>query len=299
MRIGEKLKQYRISHQMKQEVLAKQLGVTASTLSNWEAGRRIPDISSLRILSETLGMTYDELLSDDDYRIHTESTQITREEIHHNTERIVFLIIAVTSLFLVIFRLTLFGTGTATSNQLSPGDILFMMMSLTGLFLSLKGKAVPKAVGLVFFFFVLAEVSVFLEPGIRQALAVYYADMTGKNYFRLFFSDGLTVICAVLVLYEFTFAGTKGKLTGLIIGLTCICGMLYCINNVTSIGNDLNELELLSGNAFLKWPVQADIFFRIIRIIQIFSVHALVVFECLILERKRRKDKEMEEMKHE
>ena len=298
MRIGEKLREYRISHQIKQEVLAKQLGVTAGTLSNWEAGRRIPDISSLRILSETLGMSYNELLSDEDYRIHTESTQITREDAHRKTEIVLFSAAAAVAFLQMIFKLVLFGTGTSAMNQLGAGDILVVITSVTGLILSLKEKAAPKAAGFIFFCFVLSEIEICLDPQVLQALMEHYADLQGVQRFWPLFSDGLTIVSAMLVLYAFAVPGRKERRTVWMIGLLCLCGLLYCTDSAASISGDLNELRLLEGNAFLQWAPRADIFSRILRMIQTVCIVTLVIFECCILEQKRRKDTEMEEKTH-
>ncbi|MBR4445034.1 MAG: helix-turn-helix transcriptional regulator [Solobacterium sp.] len=298
MRIGEKLKEYRISHQIKQEVLAKQLGVTAGTLSNWEAGRRIPDISSLRILSETLGMSYNELLSDEDYRIHTESTRVVQDDAHRKAEIVLFSALNVLALLQVIFKMVLFGTGMAATNQLRAGELLILVASAVGLALCLKEKAVPKAAGCIFFCFVLSELEIFLDPQIRMALIEHYKDLHGIQHFWPFVRDGLTILTACLVLYGFAVPGRKDKRAVWIIVLLCIIGLFVCTESVTLIISDWNEVKLLEGNAFLQWPSKADIFSRIVRMVQTVCIVALVIFEYRILERKRSRDMEMEEKEH-
>ena len=61
-----------------QEQLAEKLGVTNKTISRWETGKYMPDLSLLKPLSEELGITLNELLSGE---------KIKEEKIVENTER--------------------------------------------------------------------------------------------------------------------------------------------------------------------------------------------------------------------
>lgn len=53
--IGKKLKQLRKSRGLNQQVIADKFLVTRGTVSNWEIGRRIPDVKML----EKLALYYD------------------------------------------------------------------------------------------------------------------------------------------------------------------------------------------------------------------------------------------------
>lgn len=61
-----------------QEQLAEKLGVTNKTVSRWETGKYMPDLSLLKPLSEELGVTLNELLSGE---------KIEKEKIDENTEK--------------------------------------------------------------------------------------------------------------------------------------------------------------------------------------------------------------------
>ena len=61
--IGKIIAQKRKEKHMTQEVLAQKLSVTAKTISHWENGYTLPDISMLIPLSNTLGISVYELLS--------------------------------------------------------------------------------------------------------------------------------------------------------------------------------------------------------------------------------------------
>lgn len=65
MELGNKLKEARSLSGLKQEELAKQLGVSRQTISNWENNRSYPDIGSILKLSDLYGLTLDELLKED------------------------------------------------------------------------------------------------------------------------------------------------------------------------------------------------------------------------------------------
>ncbi|MBQ8834283.1 MAG: helix-turn-helix transcriptional regulator [Oscillospiraceae bacterium] len=65
MELGQKLKDARSRADMSQEALAKAIGVSRQTISNWENGRSYPDIGSLLKLSDLYGLSLDEMLKED------------------------------------------------------------------------------------------------------------------------------------------------------------------------------------------------------------------------------------------
>lgn len=60
--IGKFISKLRKENNMTQHVLAEQLNVTDRTISNWETGRRLPDISILKELSVIFSVTIDEII---------------------------------------------------------------------------------------------------------------------------------------------------------------------------------------------------------------------------------------------
>lgn len=73
MELGKKLKEARTEAGLKQEELAKTIGVSRQTVSNWENNRSYPDIASVLRLSELYGITLDEMLKEDqNLRAHFE-----------------------------------------------------------------------------------------------------------------------------------------------------------------------------------------------------------------------------------
>ena len=63
--LGQNLKDIRIKNKYNQEDIAEQLGVTKQTISNWEKGKRTPDINSLIKLANIYQVTLDTLAGSD------------------------------------------------------------------------------------------------------------------------------------------------------------------------------------------------------------------------------------------
>ena len=61
MTIGQRIKQLRARASLTQEQLGEELGVTAQSISKWETGAAMPDITLLPRLAEEFGVTIDEL----------------------------------------------------------------------------------------------------------------------------------------------------------------------------------------------------------------------------------------------
>ena len=60
--LGQNLKDIRIKNKYNQEDIAEQLGVTKQTISNWEKGKRAPDIDYLVQLANIYNVTLDSLI---------------------------------------------------------------------------------------------------------------------------------------------------------------------------------------------------------------------------------------------
>ena len=63
IKIGKFIAEKRKEKKLTQENLAEKLGVTSKTISRWENGNYMPDISLLKPLSEELGITLNDLIS--------------------------------------------------------------------------------------------------------------------------------------------------------------------------------------------------------------------------------------------
>ena len=62
--IAERIRYYRLAQNLSQPQLADMMHVTRNSISNWEAGRRRPDLEALPSLCKALGITYDEFFGE-------------------------------------------------------------------------------------------------------------------------------------------------------------------------------------------------------------------------------------------
>ena len=60
---GATIKQLRESRNLTQAELAQKLGVSSKTVSKWETGKGLPDISLLQPLAQALGISVIELMN--------------------------------------------------------------------------------------------------------------------------------------------------------------------------------------------------------------------------------------------
>lgn len=81
MEFGEKLQELRKSKGMTQEELAEQLYVSRTAVSKWESGRGLPNIDSLKQISEYFSVSIDDLLSGD--RLITLAEKENRQKINN------------------------------------------------------------------------------------------------------------------------------------------------------------------------------------------------------------------------
>ena len=61
MELGKKIRQLRFRAGLTQEQLAEKMGIGAQSVSKWENGATMPDITALPLLAETFGVTIDDL----------------------------------------------------------------------------------------------------------------------------------------------------------------------------------------------------------------------------------------------
>ena len=83
VKIGKYIAENRKKKNLTQEQLAVKLGVTSKTISRWENGNYMPDISLLKPISEELGITLNDLLSGE--KVEKEKYQEKLEENIINT----------------------------------------------------------------------------------------------------------------------------------------------------------------------------------------------------------------------
>lgn len=75
---GTTIRQLRETRNMTQSELADRIGVSSKTISKWENGRGLPDISLLQPLAQTLGISVIELMNGEQIRNQNVSANMLR-----------------------------------------------------------------------------------------------------------------------------------------------------------------------------------------------------------------------------
>ena len=158
-KIGKFIALNRKNKGLTQEQLAEKLGVTNKTVSRWETGKYMPDLSLLKPLSEELGITLNELLSGE---------KIEEQKIVENTEKNIIntidysskkvenehkkisIILMILGAIISISALTIFNKESSWCSIYSIIGIIIFVIGLVRNFK--KFKKIPKiAIGVILF----------------------------------------------------------------------------------------------------------------------------------------------------
>ncbi len=124
VKIGRFIAKLRSEHSMTQKQLAQKLGVSDKTVSKWETGRGLPEISIMLSLCETLEISVNELLSGErldasSYREKAEENILTLMKRQNNRKLILHVVISA-----VIFLTTFITFPLAAEKIISPLSII-------------------------------------------------------------------------------------------------------------------------------------------------------------------------------
>lgn len=137
-KIGKFIAKHRKEKKMTQQELASKLGVTDKSISNWENGRNMPDLSLFNPLCEILGISINELISGDE--IDTSNYQEKLEENLLNTifytdkkikekNNLISIITIIFGILIIIISFTLFASESSFGSIYS---IIGLIISLVG-----------------------------------------------------------------------------------------------------------------------------------------------------------------------
>lgn len=159
-KIGEFIAYNRKNKGLTQEQLGEKLGVSNKTISRWENGNYMPDLSLLKPLSEELGITLNELLSGEKIKsekvieqsetslINTIDYSKQRLEKEYNKISIWLMVIGI---IISISALTIFE---AESSWCSIYSIIGIIIFIIGLFRIIKMKSLLKKIGISIIMFI-------------------------------------------------------------------------------------------------------------------------------------------------
>ena len=109
MALGDNIKRLREEHSLTQQQLADKLYVSRQTVCRWENGSRCPDLIMAKKLAAELGVSLDELISDEDLKevtkndfpFHSDIVK-SRRELEEKRKRIMEFIQLVAGIFLAV-----------------------------------------------------------------------------------------------------------------------------------------------------------------------------------------------------
>lgn len=145
--IGKFIADCRKNKKITQSELAEQLGVTDRSVSNWENGKNMPDLSLFKPLCEILGITINELLSGE--KLNKDEYQEKFEEnivntIDYSTKRItkysqvISLILIIFGLFISISAIMIFKSESSWGSIYSIFGIIIFMIGISRITSPLK-----------------------------------------------------------------------------------------------------------------------------------------------------------------
>lgn len=136
-KIGKFIAECRKEKKMTQMELGEKLGVTEKSISNWENGRNMPDLSLFKPLCDILGITINDLMSGE--KINDENYQERFEENIVNTidysrkelnkyNQVISLIIIIFGLFISLSAIMIFPSESSWGSIYAVlGIIVFMI----------------------------------------------------------------------------------------------------------------------------------------------------------------------------
>ncbi len=147
LNIGKFIAKCRKEKKITQSELAEQLGVTDRSVSNWENGKNMPDLSLFKPLCEILGITINELLSgkklrEDEYQNKFEENMVNT--IVYSTKKInkysqfISLILVIFGLFISISAIMIFPSESSWGSIYSVLGIIIFMVGISRLLKIIK-----------------------------------------------------------------------------------------------------------------------------------------------------------------
>lgn len=139
-KIGKFISNCRKEKKITQSQLSEQLGVTDRSVSNWETGKNMPDLSLFKPLCEILDITINELLSGE--KLSKEEYQEKFEEnivntIDYSTKKInkysqvISLIIIIFGLFISLSAIMIFPSESSWGSIYSVFGIIIFMIGIS------------------------------------------------------------------------------------------------------------------------------------------------------------------------
>lgn len=267
---GENLKKVREERGLTQQSLAEQLFVTRQAVSRWEGGSRYPDLMTAKKMSQLLGVSLDELLSDDDMKKYVERNAILDSSIAKRVQIVLIALALMCSLVLSVFYLSnfMFSSSLAmlSESELIKNVLLTIVLGY-GTYEAISDK---------------------LNSKVATIISVLYfgmAILTGVIY-GAFFESGITggvllgaafINVVILVICVRFFSAKKKTSPVPLYIVTGIYALIGVINSVMGLTSDIPS-ELYREYILLN----------VCSLIEVLLLLTLLVFMAYVLNNKRK-----------
>lgn len=156
---GEKVKQIREEQGLTQQSLAERLYVTRQAVSRWECGARYPDLLTAKKLAMILGVSLDELLSQEALKENVEKEPVLAKPIENIIQTILYAVASIIYFLLSVFSVYAIWNPNEALLNTPAGDVslhlsdiirvVHFITTLVGLILSVKNKLTASKVGYI------------------------------------------------------------------------------------------------------------------------------------------------------
>lgn len=197
-KIGKFIKTLRKEKKLTQSELATKLGVTDKSISNWENGKNMPDLSLFKLLCEILGITINDLISGE--KLNKDNYQEKFEEniintIYYTNKKVTNKnnIIGMTFItFGIIIAITAMTIFPSESSWGSIYSIFGGLISLIGIFIiTKKHKLLICITYFILFILLLFLIDYISVKNIKQAPRFSIVKVSSENaiYYDTLFYD--------------------------------------------------------------------------------------------------------------
>lgn len=211
-KIGKFIFECRKENKLTQEQLAERLGVTDKTISRWENGKTMPDISLFEPLCEELKISINELLKGERINDKKSNVKLSAEVlidysryIKGKNKRIILTILFVMSLSPMLLNQYggLKGVQEISGliNLLNPIGILSVIFYMLGVWLPLKNEVFNKIIGgLGVIGIVISEIYKYLTWYIQNITGEFNIHSSIRMAFPEFYV-GLAISIIMIIIY--------------------------------------------------------------------------------------------------
>lgn len=201
VKIGKFIAENRKKKNLTQAQLAEKLGVTSKTISRWENGNYMPDISLLKPISDELDITLNDLLSGEkvekeNYQEKLEENMLmtidyTNRKIYENNT-IISILLIVFGIIIALFAMTVFPSDSSWGSIFSVFGSIVSVVGVANITRKLKYTKRLIAIFGYFFAFVILLFS------LDYAGVVYQHQAPRFSYIKEWYSDNVIVYKAPL-----------------------------------------------------------------------------------------------------